>query len=62
MTVSKIKTHKCERCHKVINKPFLVFTIPYYKDMKILDLCEDCYSFMISLFDSVIEEYILRKE
>lgn len=61
MTKSNIKGHTCERCHKKI-EPYLVFNLPYYKDMKLVDLCEDCYSFMIQRNDELIEEFILRKE
>lgn len=52
---------KCDRCHGQFDSKELSRLV-YYRQNKIIHLCDSCYRFIRQRFDEDIEEYILRKE
>ena len=52
---------KCDRCHGEFDIKE-ISRINYFKQNKIIHLCECCYRFIRQRYDDVIEEYILREE
>ena len=57
----KVVKIKCRRCHYEM-RPEYAYPVYHSKSDDPIYLCPSCRNFIKTLFDDVIEEYILRTE